>query len=275
LSNFSKKKTNLLLVDISSIAFRYYKNPDSMVEGLASMIYSFAGSYGAKDIVACCDYGKSSYRMSEYAEYKSNRADKKKERTPEEQESIDHYYNCQKLAIETLPSQGIKVLQQYGVEADDLIGYMVNNYSDNYEHTWILSADKDFMSLLSERVSQFSTTQSKTFDLEYLKRELDCDPPTFLRALILSGDKIDGIPGYYLVGEPKKPTSRSLVYARMGESYSSICEQIKKKPKIGKIDQFILDNPDIYERNIKLIELHSEVLTDKQKDYIVETISGS
>ena len=270
MSNFKKPKTNLLLVDVSSIAFRFVKNPDSMVDGLASMIYSFAASYGAKEIVACCDYGKSKYRSDMYPEYKASR---KKERTPEEQADIDHYYECQNHAIESLPAQGIKVLRQYGVEADDLIGYMVNNYSDYFEHTWILSADKDFMALLSERVSQFSTTQSKTLDIEYLKREMDCDPATFLRALILSGDKIDGIPGYYLIGEPKKPTSRSLVYARVGETYEDICYWIKAKKKIGKIDQYVLDHPEIYERNKLLIELHDGVLTTEQKTYIDEVMN--
>ena len=186
----------------------------------------------------------------------------------EENQEIAFFYDCQNEAIKYMSDKGITVLQEYGVEADDLIAFSIKQLAEQYVHTWIISADKDFNALISDTVSQYSTSQAKTMDLDYLKRELDCDPATFLRALIISGDNIDGIPGYYLVGEPKKATSRSLIYAAVGATYEDIAYWVGKKPKIGKIDQYFLDHPEIYKRNKLLIELHHDVLTTEQKEKI-------
>jgi len=272
--NWIREKQNLMIVDLSSIAFRFYKNPEQMVEGLHSMIIGFGVSYDAKDIIVCCDYGRSTYRLNLYPEYKANRRAKAKDRTEQEQLDVDFYYDCQNEAIKTLKDKGVIVLQEYGVEADDLVAYSIRKLADKYSHSWIISADKDFNALLSYNVSQYSTSQAKTMDLKYLKDTFDCTPETFLRALIISGDTSDNIKGYYLVGEPKKAASRSMVYAKMGSTFGEICTAIRNKNKIGKIDQFILDNIEIYARNKLLIELHDSVLTDEQKAKIDNEIKG-
>jgi DNA polymerase-1 len=87
-------------------------------------------------------------------------------------------------------------VDRLGFEADDIIAQYTRTTEGKII---ILSSDKDFLQLLSPRVTQIRFSSSGTptdfWDLERLEREIGATRMNYVHALALAGDKIDGIPG--------------------------------------------------------------------------------
>jgi DNA polymerase I len=61
--------------------------------------------------------------------------------------------------VETM---GLKVIEESGYEADDIIGTMAKKYSKDYE-IYILTGDKDLYALVNEKVKIYDTLKKKIF----------------------------------------------------------------------------------------------------------------
>ena len=82
-----------------------------------------------------------------------------------------------------------------GVEADDVIGYLTTKVLKEDEEVVIVSTDKDFLQLVSDRVTVFSPTKKKVYDRQAVKDEFGIWPQNILLYRTLDGDKSDNIPG--------------------------------------------------------------------------------
>lgn len=174
---------NLLIIDTLNLCFRFkhtlYKADevvapewatlDDMVEvmreeladsyfleSFVNTITSLAASYKAKNIICAADLGSSTWRKEIYPEYKADRAEKYANQSIAEQAIgivfMEHYRQL----LEDLEGEGIAVVCYKGVEADDIAAHIVLNYSDKYEHTWLVTSDEDWDSLVGENVSRFN-----------------------------------------------------------------------------------------------------------------------
>jgi len=267
MGNFQRKTGNLLLIDGNSLAYRWFSRPTALAEAYPMTALSFAGSFAADKIVVCFDYGKSEYRMSLLPDYKGNRGTD----DPEQKAQREIFFENLKLAQEALIEAGVTVIKEYGVEADDIIYQLVQDYSYNYNKTYIVSSDKDLFQLLNNDVIIFSPYHNEERDNLWLFETLNCSPEEYLLALILSGDTSDNIQGITGLGEPKKDTARSLKYAKLGDTIDEIIEKVKSKAKKGIIDQRILDNIEQLKLNEQLIDLSKARLSNKQ----LATIRGT
>ena len=63
-----------------------------------------------------------------------------------------------------------------------------------------MSTDKDFLQLVSPRVSLYSPTKKITYDEELVKKEFGIYPQNMLTCRVIDGDKSDGIPGVRGIG---------------------------------------------------------------------------
>ena len=82
-----------------------------------------------------------------------------------------------------------------GVEADDVIGYLTTKVLKEDEEVVIVSTDKDFLQLVSDRVTVFSPTKKKVYDRQAVKDEFGIWPQNILLYRTMDGDKSDNIPG--------------------------------------------------------------------------------
>lgn len=132
----------------------------------------------------------------------------------------------------------------HNCEADDVIGYITNavtKFSSTLttEKIYIVSNDKDFWQLISDRV--FILIKDRIFDLEELQKETGCvSGQEFLSCKALAGDPSDGISGVHKVG-------------------------LKRALKIVREHNIHLYK-DIYERNMKLMDLRNKLI---EIDFIV------
>ena len=220
-----KDKNNLLIVDGTNVAFRYLNRPiyAEYEEDYLRTVESLADSYSANRVIVCFDISSSGYRKEIHPEYKANR---KVERTEEEQEKFNRFFNCLHRISDNIPFESYKFK---GIEADDLICYISDNLSNEYDHTWIVSSDKDLYQLLSPTTSIFNLFgkgDKREVTMEFLQQELEMTPEEFLMAKIIQGDKSDNIAGIAGVGAVR---SKKFV-----KEYGTLDKLIKALPLSGR-----------------------------------------
>jgi len=244
-TNEETPRTNMLILDGNNVAYRYIqrKNYNDFTDDYIRTIESLGKSYGAKKIIVCFDYGKSYYRMAISDTYKGTR---KKPKEPEEIKKYEEFFECLNKTITVLPFTNYKIR---GVEADDLITYFVKKYSEIYDHTWIISSDRDLYQLLRENVSIFNLFSRKEINLEYLSTELGLTPELYRFSRYLEGDVSDAIIGIEGIG-PKR--AQDLV-----KKYKTLDNLLQALPIKGK-SQYISNlnaGKDTIIRNEKMINL--------------------
>jgi DNA polymerase-1 len=152
--------------------------------------------------------GGSSSRKNLYPGYKANRGYGRMTNydifssKEEENESI---MNQMERLIQYLQCLPIKMLSIDGLEADDIIGYMSQHFNKNNEtdKISIVSADKDFLQLVNNKIEVFSPIKKKFYDEGKILEEYSISSSNFIIYKVLLGDKSDNIPGVIGLG-PKK-----------------------------------------------------------------------
>lgn len=236
---------SLLILDGNNVSYRYLqrKNYNNFKDDYIRTVESLSKSYGAERTIVCFDFGKSYYRSSMFEAYKGNRT---KPKDPAEAERYDDFFDCLNSIPESLPCEYYKFR---GVEADDLITYLIKNVSVQFEKTWVVTSDRDMYQLLSDTVSIFNIFTRKEIDLEYFYEQYELTPEEYLLARILEGDKgdnIDGIPG---IGPKRSQT--------LAKKYKNLDKILYALPIEGttKYIKALNESKDIIVRNEKLMDL--------------------
>ena len=243
--NVSTLKQNLLLIDGNNLAYRWLRrnNHGTFSEDYDRTISSLANSYNAIRVIVCFDFGKSYYRMELLDSYKGTR---EKPTDPEEVERYENFFGC----LNTLPNNISQESYKYrGVEADDLITFFAQNLADEYEHTWIVSSDKDIYQLVEDDVSIFNIYSRKEITVDSLVEQFDLTPDEYRLARIISGDKSDNIIGIEGIGD-----KRSMDLAR---EYKTLDNLISALPinKSSKFIQNLNNGIDTLRHNEQLVSL--------------------
>ncbi|MBN1383024.1 MAG: DNA polymerase I [Deltaproteobacteria bacterium] len=150
-------------------------------------------------------------------------------------ESFDQYKATRKATPDDLVAQipyikdvvrgfSIPVLEQQGIEADDIIGALAKRYAEKGMKIVIVSGDKDLMQLISEDVVMVDSMKDKTYDVAAVKERFGVGPEKVVEVLGLMGDASDNIPGVPGIG-PKNAQ-------RLVEEYGSVEEIIKNVDKL-------------------------------------------
>jgi DNA polymerase-1 len=208
---------NLLIVDANNVCYRWLqrKNYNSYAEEFKRTIQSLAKSYQAKRTIVCFDFGKSYYRMQLLEEYKGTR------KKPQDEAEAKHYEEFFEV-LNALPDElEEEVLKFRGIEADDLLAYLVLNKSANYDHTWIVSSDKDLLQLIDDNVSVFNIFSRREITKESLYESLEVTPSEFMLSRIIEGDKSDNIIGIEGIG-PKRAQTLAREYKNLDALLSAL-----------------------------------------------------
>lgn len=162
--------------------------PDLVRHMILNTIRSLKVKFGAEygEIVICADDRKY-WRREFFPPYKGNR------KADREKSNIDWPALFDMLNVikqELKDNFPYRVIQVEGAEADDVIGTLATEYGsdlNNGNNILILSGDKDFVQLQRfGNVTQYDPVRKKEIKSN--------DPELFLKELVLSGDRGDGVP---------------------------------------------------------------------------------
>ena len=189
-----------ILVDGSSYLFRAFHalppltnskgNPTGAIKGVINMIRSLQKGYPDSNIIVIFDAKGKTFRNDIYSEYKANRP------------PMPDDLRCQIQPIhDIIQAMGLPLLVIDGVEADDVIGTLAQQATEQGIDTLVSTGDKDMAQLVTEHVQLINTMNNEQLDIEGVKNKFGVPPEHIIDYLALMGDKVDNIPGVPKVGE--------------------------------------------------------------------------
>ena len=191
----------------------------------------FSSEFG--ELVLCYD-SKHYWRRDYFPQYKSGRR-KSREKSDLDWEAI--FLCLNKIRDEIKDNMPYKFVEIYGAEADDIIGVLCSEYSDEI---MIISGDKDFIQLQKyPNVKQYSPITKKSVNGE--------NPGAYLKEHIFKGDTSDGVPNVlspdntFTDGLRQKPLGKKKIASWMEHDFDDVApnDEVKRN----------------YQRNRKLIDL--------------------
>ncbi len=168
-----KELNSILIIDGLNTFLRNFTmvnhiNPDGHHIGgltgfLKSIGYAIRMVDPTKIVIVFDGVGGSNARRNLFPDYKANRNTNRITNydiflsKDEEQESIN---NQMERLVQYLKCLPVSVISIDGLEADDIIGYLATKFETHNEtqKVTIMSADKDFLQLVSDKVSAYSPT---------------------------------------------------------------------------------------------------------------------
>jgi DNA polymerase-1 len=188
-------------------------NPDGHHIGaltgfLKSIGYAIKMLQPTKVIIVFDGVGGSNARRNLFPDYKANRNANRMtnysifQSKEEESESINNQMQRLILYLKCLP---VSVISIEGLEADDIIGYLTHkleSFSETQEIN-IMSADQDFLQLVSNKTSAYSPTKKRIFKPKDVLAEYGVSATNYINYKILLGDKSDNVPGVSGLGPIK------------------------------------------------------------------------
>ena len=171
--------------------------------------------------------------------------------------------------VEYLECLPVTVVNMSNIEADDVIAYATNTALKDSKIT-IMSTDKDFYQLVSDRVQMYSPTKKITYDKELVRKEFGIYPQNVLTCRVIDGDRSDSIPGVKGVG------TKSLVkeYPELSEDKPFDIKTLldSAKQKSTRISKLISDSELIVKRNYLLMQLKEPSINNHAKLRILDAI---
>ncbi len=191
----------LFLIDASGYVYRAFHAlpalntsrglPTNATLGFANMVAKLLRSGGERDYLAVVfDAPGQTFRDTLYAEYKENR-------TPMPDDLRPQIPYIRKLVT----ALRLPVIEETGVEADDVIGTLATRAEAADLDTVIVTADKDMMQLVTERTTLYDDVRNRRIGIPEVRDRFGVDPERVADVLGLMGDTIDNIPGVTGIGQ--------------------------------------------------------------------------
>ena len=194
------KERVLYLIDGSSYIFRAYHairslstskgSPTNAIYGFTSMIFKFLKDYSPEYLGIVFDSKGKTFRDEIYPLYKANR-----------EEAPDDFKVQVPKIFEMVDSLGIPQVQIEGYEADDIMGTIAKEMEEKGISVVLVTGDKDFCQLVSEKVTLIDTMRDKKTGIKEVIQRFGVPPESVIDVFALSGDATDNIPGVRGVGE--------------------------------------------------------------------------
>ncbi len=163
--------------------------------------------------------------------------------------------------IEYLSNLPVTIVTIDNIEADDTIAYITENVLADSKIS-IMSSDKDFLQLVSDRVSVWSPTKKILYDRYRVQDEYKmlCENMIYYR--IVDGDKSDNING--IRGYALKTILKKMPFL--------------KDTNISNIEEFInksgfKDHEQLLERNYRLMQLSDVDISGSAKSKILNIVN--
>ena len=234
----------LVLIDGHSILNRaFYGVPDlSNAEGLhTNAIYGFLNilfkilEEEQPDYLAVAfDVKAPTFRHEIYKDYKGTR-----------KPMLEELRQQVPVMKEVLKAMGVLIMEQAGLEADDILGTMAKRAEKAGMEVALVSGDRDLLQVASEHIkiripkTKGGKTEVEDYYAKDVEEKYHVTPLQFIDLKALMGDTSDNIPGVPKVGE-KTATDLMVTYGSLDNIYAHV-EEITKK----SIRESLIANKDL------------------------------
>ncbi|HEV2340032.1 MAG TPA: 5'-3' exonuclease H3TH domain-containing protein, partial [Patescibacteria group bacterium] len=216
----------LLLIDGNAIlhrAFHAYPpftdkdgNPTNAIYGFFAMLLKLLEEVLPDYVVICFDKGAPTFRMTMYAGYHANR--------PKMKDGLVSQVPILHRALEAI---GIPIFGVNGYEADDLLGTLSTQATEQKLETIIVTGDRDLLQLINNRVKILmplvGITKTMLFDEKRVEEKYGIKPSQIIDYKALVGDASDNYPGVSGIG-PKSASDLLQKYQTLENLYKHIGE---------------------------------------------------
>ena len=225
-----EKQKKLVLVDGSSYLFRAYHargvnlsspdgRPTHVIYIVLNMLSKLVNDEQPDLIGVIFDAKGKTFRNDIYPEYKANRPP-----MPDDlREQIEPLH-------ELIKARGLPLVCVEGVEADDIIGTMSREATEQGYRVLISTGDKDMAQLVNANVNLINTMNNHYMDEAGVVEKFQVRPDQIIDYLALMGDASDNIPGVPKVG----PKTAAKWIAEYGDLDAVIAHADDIKGKVGE-----------------------------------------
>ncbi len=247
---------------------------------LKSIGYAIRMVDPTKVVIVFDGVGGSNARRNLFPDYKANRNTNRItnysifQSKIEEQESIN---NQMERLIQYLKCLPVSVISIDGLEADDIIGYLATKFETHGEtqKVTIMSADKDFLQLVSDKTSVYSPTKKKIYTPKDVLEEFGVTSINFINYKILLGDQSDNVPGVNGLGPKKLIKLFPELTSNTKVTLDSIVEKSTELINENKLYLSVVERRHQLSINEQLMSLNGDFLSPENKQLVKEAFTNS
>lgn len=229
----------IVLIDGHSILNRaFYGVPEltnaeglhtNAIYGFLNIMFKMLEEEKPEYLTVAFDVHAPTFRHEMYPEYKGTRKpmmDELREQVP--------------VMKEVLRAMGVKIIEQAGLEADDLLGTLSVRCEAQGMDVTIISGDRDLLQLATQKVkiripkTKHGRTEVEDYYADDVKERYQVTPKEFIDLKALMGDASDNIPGVPSIGE-KTATKIITEYGCIENAFEHVEEL--KPPRASKAMQ--------------------------------------
>jgi len=254
----------LLLIDGLGCLFTHFHAKESCVEqSFIRNLGKILQRYPAGSVIFLQE-GGSEYRKNILPSYKAARKERRESGTAADKAAFEKFMASANNVATILPLLGVKVLQKFGAEADDLAGFMCAISPSDHNQIMLLSEDSDWSQLLERPNTVQGSYRAMCKSIDNIDPRLWVSAGAFERtngytvqqafeAKMLCGDTADSIPGIEGLGATG---ALNLI-----KRYGCIKELLRNREQIDvprittKAKEGLLACEPILDRNLKLMNL--------------------
>ena len=253
----------LTLIDGSGFVFRAYHAlphlsttkgvPTNAVYGFTTMLLKALREHAPTHVALVFDASRKSFRHDLDASYKANR--------PEAPDDLVRQFP---LVREVARALAVPTLEEPGFEADDVIGTLACRARDAGWEVLIVTGDKDFAQLVSDKVILYDPMAEASgrggfTGRDEVQKKMGVSPEGVVEYQAILGDKIDNVPGIPGVGEV---TAAALI-----RRFGTVEEMLRRKDEIPqavarggeKLKEKIVRSAERLRLNRALVELRCDM----------------
>lgn len=250
----------LVLIDGHSILNRaFYGVPDlsnsqglhtNAVYGFLNIMFKIVEEEKPDYLTVAFDVHAPTFRHEIYKEYKGTR----KPMPQELREQVP-------VMKQMLQAMGICIVEQAGLEADDILGTIAKRGEREGMEVALISGDRDLLQVATQQIkvripkTRGGKTEIEDYYAADVERKYQVDPLQFIDLKALMGDTADNIPGVPKVGE-KTATELMVRFGSLNSIYEHIEEVTRKSVK-----ESLINNQDLarLSRTLATINVDSEI----------------
>ena len=250
----------LVLIDGHSILNRaFYGVPDlsnsqglhtNAVYGFLNIMFKIVEEEKPDYLTVAFDVHAPTFRHEIYKEYKGTR----KPMPQELREQVP-------VMKQMLQAMGICIVEQAGLEADDILGTIAKRGEREGMEVALISGDRDLLQVATQQIkvripkTRGGKTEIEDYYAADVERKYQVDPLQFIDLKALMGDTADNIPGVPKVGE-KTATELMVRFGSLDSIYEHIEEVTRKSVK-----ESLINNQDLarLSRTLATINVDSEI----------------
>jgi len=268
--------SNILIVDGTNTFLRCFMANPAMDENgnhtggvvgfLKSVGYAIKLLAPTRCVIIFDGVGGSFKRRQIYPNYKEKRKGRIRlnrayedmsDMTTEEESCIKQYLRLTKY-LQVLP---VNILSIDHVEADDVIAYLATEHFKDSRKVFIMSSDKDFLQLSTEKISVYSPTKKRIYGPAEVLADYQIHPNNFVMFRAMDGDDSDNIDG--IEGAGPKTVVKHFPWLNEDKVHTidEIVNHATNLRNKYKVCDRIAEGKTLLERNYALMQLKETMLT--------------